>query len=201
MDCLNYLKELMWGAHMLHQKYNLLHRAIVPANLQIDQNNQLRLVNYCSCLPCYDGEGSPINYIKNDRKYESYHSGELDEMFEEGEFDLGEYAAPEVAKGQPYNYLVDFYAIGVIIKKLYEQSQVLEKVPVSQNNENLMMTMINKLTSADLEERAAIAEEIIENIERENLEGEQAVLAATTINLQEIKVGRPIELGEVKRFI
>jgi len=47
---------------------------------------------------------------------------------------LGEYTPPEVIKGQPYNYLVDFYTIGVIIKKLYEQSQVMEKVPVSQNN-------------------------------------------------------------------
>jgi hypothetical protein len=68
----------MWGAHMLHQKYNLIHRAIVPANLQIDQNNQLRLVNYCSCLPCFDAEGRPINYlVKNDRKYDAYNLGDL----------------------------------------------------------------------------------------------------------------------------
>lgn len=68
----------MWGAHILHQKYNLIHRAIVPANLQIDQNNRLRLVNYCSCLPCFDAEGSPISYIgKNDRKYGSCILGDL----------------------------------------------------------------------------------------------------------------------------
>ena len=28
-------------------------------------------------------------------------------------------------RGQFYNYLVDFYSIGVIVKKLYEHSQVL----------------------------------------------------------------------------
>jgi len=55
-------------------------------------------------------------------------------MFENEEYDVGEYTAPEVLKGQPYNYLVDFYSIGVIIKKLYEQSQIYEKVPISQNN-------------------------------------------------------------------
>lgn len=77
---------------------------------------------------------------------------------------MGEFTAPEVVKGQPYNYLVDFYAIGVIIRKLYELSQAHERIPVSQNNENLMMTMINRLTSADLRQREAIVLEIIEDI-------------------------------------
>ena len=66
---------------------------------------------------------------------------------------------------------MDFYTIGVIIRKLYELSQAYERVPVSQNNENLMMTMINRLTSPDLREREAIVLEIIEDIERENLLG------------------------------
>ena len=57
----------------------------------------------------------------------------------------------------------------MIIRKLYELSQAYERVPVSQNNENLMMTMINRLTSPDLREREAIVLEIIEDIERENL--------------------------------
>ena len=64
---------------------------------------------------------------------------------------------------------MDFYTIGVIIRKLYELSQAYERVPVRQNNENLMMTMINRLTSPDLREREAIVLEIIEDIERENL--------------------------------
>lgn len=57
MDCLNYLKELMWGVHLLHEKYNLLHRSIVPSNLLIDQNGQLRLTTYFSCIPCYNTNG------------------------------------------------------------------------------------------------------------------------------------------------
>jgi hypothetical protein len=48
---------------------------------------------------------------------------ELEEMFEEEEYDLGEFGAPEVVKGQPYNYLVDFYSVGVVVKKLHELSQ------------------------------------------------------------------------------
>ena len=52
--------------------------------------------------------------------------------------------------GEFYNYLVDFYSVGVIVKKLYEQSQTAERALFNQNNQNLMMTMIEKLTSHDL---------------------------------------------------
>lgn len=73
MDCLNYLKELMWGAHLLHEKYNIVHRAIVPANLWIDQNGQLRLTSYYSCIPCYDANGHYASYQHKSRG-SSYYS-------------------------------------------------------------------------------------------------------------------------------
>lgn len=103
-------------------------------------------------------------------------------------------------RGQPYNYLVDFYAIGVIIRKLYELSQAHERVPISQNNENLMMTMINRLTSPELSDRQAIVAEIIEDIEREN-DAPEPPLIASSLLLQDIKVGRPIEPRASKKFI
>jgi serine/threonine protein kinase len=196
MECLNSLKELMWGAHLLHEKYNLIHRSIVPANLHIDQNNQLRLASYFSCLPCYGPDGHAAYLHKGVRR-----AADAEEAFEEGEFEVGEFTAPEVLRGQPYNYLVDFYAIGVIVRKMYEVSQAHERVPVSQNNENLMMTMINRLTSHDLHERQAIAAEIIEDIEGENLEGTETPLGLSGLLLQDIKVGRPIEPVHSKKFI
>ena len=69
--------------------------------------------------------------------------------------------------GEFYNYLVDFYSVGVIVKKLYEQSQTAERALFNQSNQNLMMTMIEKLTSHDLAEREAIAHEILDDIARE----------------------------------
>jgi hypothetical protein len=50
----------------------------------------------------------------------------------------------------------------VIVKKLYESCQGYEKIPISQNNENSMLAMINKLTSVDLNERMKIVNELIE---------------------------------------
>jgi len=57
IDCFNYLKELMWGVHILHEKYNLIHRALIPSNILIDQNGQLKLAYYAFCIPCYDTQG------------------------------------------------------------------------------------------------------------------------------------------------
>ena len=69
---------------------------------------------------------------------------------------MNEYCAPELIRGQGYNYLVDFYSVGMIVRRLYEQSQIMERAPVNQNNQNLMMSMIEKLTYVDLGERADI---------------------------------------------
>lgn len=62
MDCLNYLKELMWGIHLLHEKYNLIHRALTPFNIFIDQNGQLKLVYFAFCVPCFDTQGTFAQY-------------------------------------------------------------------------------------------------------------------------------------------
>ena len=68
MDCLNYLKELMWGAYLLHEKYNLIHRAIVPSNLYLDQNGQLRITNYSTCIECYDTNGNHATYAHKSQR-------------------------------------------------------------------------------------------------------------------------------------
>jgi serine/threonine protein kinase len=57
----------MWGVHILHEKYNLIHRALSPSNILIDQNHQLKIVNYSSCTYCYDENGKIIEY--SDLKY------------------------------------------------------------------------------------------------------------------------------------
>ena len=148
MDCLNYLKELMWGVHLLHEKYNLIHRAIAPANIWIDQNGQLKLGQFAFCVTCFDSQGHEARYVPKTKIPKTGYS--LEELVDEEGLDIVEYSAPELLHGQFYNYLVDFYSVGVIVRKMYEQSQLLERGPVNQNNQNLMMAMIQKLTSNDL---------------------------------------------------
>ena len=109
----------------------MIHRAIVPANIEMDEHGQLKLVSYSTCLPCYD-QKEHAKYQARPGKFRGVTG--IDELFEQGEYDVGEYTAPEVARGGTYNYLVDFYSIGVIIRKLYQLSQAHERTPVSQNN-------------------------------------------------------------------
>jgi serine/threonine protein kinase len=54
IDCLNYLKQLMWGVYTLHEKYNLVHRNITPLTLYIDQCNNLKLCDFSSCVKAHD---------------------------------------------------------------------------------------------------------------------------------------------------
>ena len=83
MDCLNYLKELMWGMHILHEKYNLIHRALSPSTLQLDQNGQLKLVNFAFCVPCFDAQNHYAQYCPRTKYPKSGYS--LEELFEEEE--------------------------------------------------------------------------------------------------------------------
>ena len=73
----------------------------------------------------------------------------------------------------------------------------MQRAPVNQNNQNLMMSMIEKLTSSDLGQRAAIVHQILEDIAREELEEGQI----TALGLQDIRVGRSIQIGGSKKFI
>ena len=67
LDCLNFLKELMWGLHILHEKYNLIHRSLSPLNLSLDHNNQLRLTSFASCVPCFDSNSEFAQYCPRTR--------------------------------------------------------------------------------------------------------------------------------------
>ena len=81
MDCLNYLKELMWGMHILHEKYNLIHRALSPSMLQVDQNGQLKLVNFAFSVPCFDAQNHYAQYCPKTKYPKSGYS--LEELYEE----------------------------------------------------------------------------------------------------------------------
>ena len=63
------------------------------------------------------------------------------------------------------------------------------------------MTMINRLTSPDLAERAAIVDEIIEDIEKENSEGAEGLTISKALALGDIQVGRPVQLTSSQKFI
>lgn len=47
------MKQLIWGVHILHEKYNLIHREICLENIEIDLFGKARITNYSNCLLCY----------------------------------------------------------------------------------------------------------------------------------------------------
>lgn len=53
MQCLEYMKQLIWGVHTLHQKYNILHRHVCLDSIWIDFHGNLRIFNYRFCQVCY----------------------------------------------------------------------------------------------------------------------------------------------------
>lgn len=63
-----------------------------------------------------------------------------------------------------------------------------------------MMAMIERLTSSDLEERAYVVREIIDDIAKEDIEG-GSQLVPPALTLHDIKVGRGIEINSSKKFI
>lgn len=107
----------MGGVHLLHEKYNLVHRALTPANIMIDQNGQLRLTTFAYCVPCYDNQGVFATYQPRSKYPKPGYA--LEDLAAEEGLELGECAAPELQRGDGYNYLVDFYSVGAIIKRLY----------------------------------------------------------------------------------
>ena len=64
-----------------------------------------------------------------------------------------------------------------------------------------MMAMIKKLTSTDLNDRASIVQEILEDIQKEDLESDSQLPNTHSLTLQDIKVGRQLEMGGSKKFI
>ena len=105
MQCMEYMKQLIWGVHTLHQKYNLLHRNITLDSIGIDFRGNLRILNYRHCLPCYSS-----NYLI---------SSDIPKVYSE-EYELEDHTTPpEVKRSGNYNKLVDFYGVGSVLNQIY----------------------------------------------------------------------------------
>ena len=54
------MKQLIWGVHTLHQRYNILHRNITLDSIFLDFHGNIRIYNYKNCQLCYSS-----NYLLN----------------------------------------------------------------------------------------------------------------------------------------
>ena len=105
LECLHFMKQLIWGVHSLHEKYNLIHRAFCLENLWVDFVGNLRLFNYEYCQPCYSS-----NYLINSHIPQSY---------EENYNIENVLTPPEVSRSVRYNNLVDYYGVGAVLYEMY----------------------------------------------------------------------------------
>lgn len=99
------MKQLIWGVHTLHQRYNILHRHISLNSVYLDFHGNLRIFNYRHCQPCFSS-----NYLI---------SSEIPKVYEE-EYELEDGTTPpEVRRSGNYNKLVDYYGVGTVLYQIY----------------------------------------------------------------------------------
>ena len=95
------MKQLIWGVYSLHEKYNLLHRAICCENLFVDFMGNLRLFGFENCQPCYTS-----NYLVNSHVPQSYEEKYMIDHV---------VTPPEVSRSSRYNNLVDYFGAGAVL--------------------------------------------------------------------------------------
>ncbi len=98
------MKQLVWGIHTLHHKFNLIYRALCFDNISVDFVGNLRLDNFAYCQPCF------ANYLSQSNVAESY-----DQKYEIPNVHI----PPEVQRSCRYNHLVDYYGIGVVLQEMF----------------------------------------------------------------------------------
>jgi serine/threonine protein kinase len=100
----------------------IIHREIEPKNILIDENYNIKLINFNKCAamdrPCAK------YYANNDRKVEKL-------IVNAGSKILNEYSAPEIEKGDFYSAKIDVFSLGEVINLLFEK-----RINLSQNNIN-----------------------------------------------------------------
>jgi hypothetical protein len=71
MQCLDYMKQLIWGVHTLHQKFNILHRHLTLDSVHIDFHGNLRIYNYRHGQPCFSS--SYLTSSEIPKSYEDFY--------------------------------------------------------------------------------------------------------------------------------
>ena len=102
------IKQICLGLKEIY-KVKIIHRDLTPDNIFINENNDIKIGDF------------GVSKILNSKKYTTTQVGKY------------KYFAPEIIKGQKYDYRVDIYALGCIIYELftlreYQTDKLLDEV-------------------------------------------------------------------------
>ena len=100
----------------------IIHREIEPKNILIDENFNIKLINFNKCAAM--DRPSAKHYANNDRKAQKIIVNTWTKI-------LNKYSAPEIQKDDFYNAKIDVFSLGEVINLLIEAG-----IKSSQNNIN-----------------------------------------------------------------
>jgi serine/threonine protein kinase len=86
--------EVILALEFLHNK-NILYRDLKPENILVDERGHLKLTDFGLCKLDFKREDLTASFVGSP-----------------------EYMSPEILNGDPYNYSVDFYTLGVLFYEL-----------------------------------------------------------------------------------
>ena len=86
--------EVILALEFLHSK-NILDRDLKPENILVDERGHLKLTDFGLCKLDFKREDFTNSFVGSP-----------------------EYMSPEILNGDPYNYSVDFYTLGVLFYEL-----------------------------------------------------------------------------------
>lgn len=125
--------EILLGLLYLHEKLDIVHRDLKPENVLISEDGHCKLTDFG---------------LSKIGKIESYSfCGTLN------------YLAPELTKKQPYNKMVDFWMLGIII---YEM--LVGRTPFAHRNKKTMLDMINAGCYRSNEVKDPVARDLISKL-------------------------------------
>ena len=153
----NIFIQIISSLYFLHTN-NYIHRNIIPENILINDNNEIKLTNFSYCTEIKDKKLTTI--IKNKKV---------------------EYTSPEMIREQPYNQSIDIWSIGVLlyfilhgyspfgsIEENVNYDEIIRNIIIDKfkidpklNLSNECIDLINKLLEFDCNKRINIKQILI----------------------------------------
>ena len=137
-DAFNIFIQIVSALYFLHTN-NLVHRNIMPENILINDNNEVKLCDFSYAMEI----NKPISTIINYNKLE--------------------YTPPEIIRQQPYDYSVDIWTIGVLLYELLHGYSPFGNSEKNNSDEIIRNIIIDKYI---IDDKLNLSDECIDLIKK-----------------------------------